>query len=327
MATKIEWARNADGTQGETWNPVIGCSHASPGCAHCYAERMAWRIVNMRMESGNIGPYADVIEWDTEYDHPGGRVVESSPLPEWNGKTVLVESALDKPLRRRVPTRYFVCSMGDLFHESVPDEWIDAVFGIMAHANRHTFIVLTKRAERMHAFLSEWHPQDCAPYPLLNAWIGVTAENQAAADERIPWLLRTPAAVRWVSVEPCIGPVDLRRWMPPFTDCDHYSDEVGCTRPENVYGANPGESRRGILSCKPEYCVFGWRGIDGVGCGGESGSGARRMDLAWVRSLRDQCQSAGVPMFYKQGPGPDGKLVKMPELDGRVWDEMPREAR
>ncbi|MEA4884289.1 MAG: DUF5131 family protein [Clostridia bacterium] len=135
-------------------------------------------------------------------------------------------------------------------------------------------------------------------WPLSNCWAGVTAENQARADERIPLLLQTPAAARFVSVEPMLGPVDLSSWLPPFTDCDHYNG--GCTRPENPLAeTRDPSSRPGILSCTPSACVFGRRGLDWVICGGETGTNARPMHPDWVRSLRGQCLAARVPFHFK----------------------------
>lgn len=269
MPTKIEWVKNEDGSQGETWNPVTGCTKISTGCAHCYAERMAKRQQAM-------GNYRDGF------------------------KVTLRPERLDQPLRWRKPRRIFVVSMGDLFHEDVPFEFIAAVFGVMAAAPRHTFQVLSKRADRMLAFFrwvkvqagivdplggtaeteacviqaqyktgicSDKLWSDRATWPLPNVWLGVTAEDQASADERIPLLLQCPAAVRWVSVEPMVGAISFRwpKW--------HLLE---------------GNDHDGL------------RMLDWIVCGGESGPGARPVHPDWVRSIRDQCAEASVPFLWKQ---------------------------
>jgi protein gp37 len=214
--TEIAWTDS-------TWNPVSGCTPASPGCDHCYAARLAKRL-----------PAA----------HQQGRSFSD---------VVCHEERLDVPLHWRKPRRVFVCSMGDLFHELVPFDFIDAVFDVMSSEGgmHHTYQVLTKRPARMLEFLEAYYVRDLVP-PLGNVWLGVTAEDQQRADERIPLLLRCPAAVRFISVEPMLGPVN-RIWP-----------------------------------------------LDWIICGGESGPRARPMHPYWVRSLRDQCKTAGVPFFFKQ---------------------------
>jgi protein gp37 len=261
MSTKIEWARNADGTQGKTWNPIVGCKEESPGCARCYALRMARRQVAM----GTRG-YSEVVTGD-----------------EWNGKSVLVESALEKPMHWRKPQTVFVCSMSDLFAESVREEWIDRVFAVMALTPQHTYILCTKRAKRMYEYVTNrmytegvddlWQAiedlggnVDISP-PLPNVIGMVTAENQEMADIRIPWLLRTPFVSRWVSGEPLLGPLDI----------------------QEVSTAGIGSAAGNKLS----DCLHG------VIVGGESGPGARPMDPEWVRSVRDQCAEAGVAFNFK----------------------------
>lgn len=247
--SKIEWT-------DATWNPVTGCSVVSPGCANCYAMRMA----GTRLK-----------------DHPSraGLTVASKAGPVWNGHVRLNEGWLDEPLRWRGRKMIFVCAHGDLFHESVPDDWIDRVFAVMALCPQHTFQVLTKRAGRMRDYFTQddgfgrWgyiehrakqmfripRGKTLAPYGgrnLPNVWLGVSVEDQRRADERIPDRLATPAAVRFVSAEPLLGPVKLPAGL-------------------------------------------GW-----VIVGGESGPGARPMHPDWARSLRDQCAAAGVPFFFKQ---------------------------
>lgn len=255
--TKIEWTERS-------WNPITGCSPVSDGCRNCYARRMAKRL------RGRAG-------------YPSNDPFRVTFHPD----------RLEEPLRMRKPRKIFVCSMGDLFHPGVPDEWIDQVFAIMALCPNHTFQVLTKRAERMAKYFGEAESgkrklADAACYgmslgffgaaavasavknwPLPNVWAGVSAENQATADERIPHLLNTPAAVRFVSVEPMLGPVDITRWIW-----------------QNSLDGSPAPKADPVLH---------W-----VIVGGETGPGARPMHPDWVRSLRDQCKVAGVPFFFKQ---------------------------
>jgi len=227
-----------------TWNPIRGCSPMSPGCAHCYALRMANRF------SGSGKPYH-------------GLVRSTKQGPRWTGKTRVVMKALKEPLRWREPRRIFVNSMGDLFHEAIAFAHIALVWAAMRLAKRHTFQVLTKRPGRMLEFVENWGEI------LPNVWLGVSVEDQAWADKRIPELLRTPAALRFVSCEPLLSSVDLRSYFP-------HEVETGQLSSAFVEGVN-------------------W-----VIVGGESGPGARRMDLEWARSLRDQCRQAGVPFFFKQ---------------------------
>lgn len=273
--THIEWT-------DDTWNPITGCSVVSPGCTNCYAMKLAGTRLR---------------------HHPSraGLTVDSKAGPVWNGKLRFNEQWLDQPMRRKRARMIFVCAHGDLFHENVPDEWIDRVFAVMALSPQHTFQVLTKRSARMRAYMTGLDARtrtrkdavevtgmnmimagivktrQQTTWPLPNVWLGVSAEDQARADERIPDLLDTPAAVRFVSAEPLLGPIDL-------TNLDHTGE---CRR----------EKKHGISAL--------WKTslrhrLDWVIVGGESGNGARPMHPNWVRSLRDQCGSAGVPFFFKQ---------------------------
>lgn len=272
--SKIEWTE-------KTWNPIIGCSKISPGCQNCYAERMAGRLANIETTKH----YCGVLNWENgycgnEFESPGKYVSEG-----WNGKTHFVDSALEKPLKRKKPTMYFVCSMGDLFHESVPFEWILHVYEIMSKCPQHTFQVLTKRPERAKAF-SDWLLEGSrfeytklSFWPLSNVWLGVTAENQQQADKRIPVLLEIPAAICFVSIEPMLSKVDLT----------HINEGIGLD-----YNALDGSA----ISLGEKY-LDGDK-LDWVICGGESGPNARPMNSNWVRSLHDQCKEANVPFFFKQ---------------------------
>lgn len=307
----IEWTE-------ATWNPITGCTMVSAGCTNCYAMGLA--ATRLR-------------------NHPSRQRLtrESGGRAVWTGEVRLNDQWLDQPLRWRRPRRIFVCAHGDLFHEAVPDEWIDRVFAVMALAPHHTFQVLTKRPERARAYISshrtseigQWaysmlpskaNPEDFLfavgsdedpdirvnDWPLPNVWLGTSIEDQATADARVPHLLVTPAAVRFLSAEPLLGPVSLSN-----------------------YGT--GET------------------INWVIVGGESGPGARPMHPDWARSLRDQSQAAGVAYFFKQwgewapndaipvsmtgqrkliGGGTlmiqTGKKAAGRLLDGRTWDEVPR---
>jgi len=280
--SKIDWT-------DEVWNPVRGCSVVSAGCKNCYAMRQAHRF------SGAGQPYEGLTEL-------------RSGKPTWTGAVKLVPDALEMPLRWRKPRRVFVNSMSDLFHDGVPFEFIVRVFAVMQASPHHTFQVLTKRPERALAFF-EWlndqrgvtfkaYPdyvcayeaaralddnrwsevRDCGrPWPLPNVWLGVSVEDQAAADKRIPLLLRCPAAVRWISAEPLLGPVDLRQDWVRMMDGTEWE-------------GTPAFEERAT------YAEL----LDWVVVGGESGPGHRTLDLAWARSIRAQCADAGVPFFMKQ---------------------------
>jgi protein gp37 len=263
--TSIEWT-------DVTWNPVRGCSLVSAGCANCYAMKQAHRF------SGNGLPYDGLTEMG-----PHG--------PRWTGKIQLVPEAIDAPLHWKKPRRIFVNSMSDLFHEDVPDEFIQQVWATMACADWHTFQILTKRPERMHRFLcieDHWaqigrlvveispfaakrglHRKSKGQKIFGHLWLGVSVEDQATAEERVPILLQTPAAVRWVSVEPMLGPIQL-----------------GCGGEFFDYGVGRNEQN------DPR--------IHWVVVGGESGPGARPCDMAWIRSIVQQCRAAQVPCFVKQ---------------------------
>lgn len=323
--TRIEWT-------DATWNPVTGCTKVSEGCDHCYAETIAHRFAGTPA-------------------YPNGFAVTLRP------------ERLDQPLRWQRPRRIFVNSMSDLFHKDVPDEYIARVFAVMARATWHTFQVLTKRPGRMRSLLNsvdfyrivraamfEMGSTDVEAYgtelfPLANVWLGVSVESQKWADVRIPQLLETPAAVRFLSCEPLLGPVDLTGFGTAQTYWLTGRPEWG--REESVgngYVVQP-------LTIAPS--------LDWVIVGGESGPHARPMHPAWARSLRDQCVAAGVAFHFKQwgewAPIPDnaaamfsrvrrnicihgrmpsatdpgtpmarcGKRLAGRELDGRTWDEYP----
>lgn len=266
--SKIEWT-------DATWNPIGGCSRVSEGCRNCYAEVMAARFSDPGQWGHGLATRVKRPDGSTDY--------------RWTGKVQLNEKALIKPLLWKKPRRIFVNSTSDLFHESVPGEWIDQAFAVMALCPQHTFQILTKRPERAREYFREtagwrvrvatllntikpsplwngnvhqgWQNLHGRPDGLPNVWLGTSVEDQAAADVRIPHLKATPAAVRFLSCEPLLGPLRI-----------------------------------------DDLTSIGW-----VICGGESGPNARPMHPDWARSLRDQCQAAGVPFFFKQwgewGPG------------------------
>ena len=260
--TSIEWT-------DRTWNPVRGCSVVSAGCKNCYAMHVAARF---------SGP---------------GQAYEGLALrspARWTGGIKLVEKNLFAPLSWRKPQRVFVNSMGDLFHELLADEEIDRVFAVMAMAQRHTFQVLTKRPERMRAYVHGaaarldrhialyWGTGHGVPWPLDNVWLGTSVEDQRTADERIPHLISVPAAVRFLSCEPLLGPLDLRTHL-------------------------------GIVQNHDDLMGL----VDWVIVGGESGADARPMKTAWARQIIGQCRQAGAAPFVKQ-------LGQRP-----VWSEAPED--
>lgn len=287
--TAIEWSE-------KVWNPTTGCDRVSPGCDNCYALTLAKRLKAM----GNAKYQTD------------GKPPTSGPGFGLN----IHPSALDLPLRWRSPKRVFVNSMSDLFHDDVPTAFIGEVFAVMALAERHTFQVLTKRHARMRSVLNsksfmefvqrcavplakEWgfnttwaeRLTDPSSWPLNNIWLGVSVETQQWADIRIPALIETPAAVRWLSCEPLLGEVDLFNHLFPAS-CPR---GCGCRWPEDADWKDCG--------CNGPCCTEEWKpkpGIDWVVVGGESGPGARPMDLEWARGLVDTCADARIPVFVKQ---------------------------
>ena len=264
--SKIHWT-------DETINPVVGCSKISAGCQNCYAENMARRLAAM----GQV-QYQLVTAYGV-----------------WEGRTHFVPSELEKPRKWKQPRTIFISSMGDLFHDTVNIKWQLAVMEMVAALPHHTFIMLTKRPENMKLVIDAWVAEAAGYLP--NLVLGVSAEDQDTADARIRVLLQIPAAKRFVSLEPMIGPVDLYRGGWSFLNALH----------------------------PPAGNKTGWKqGLDGVILGGESGPKARPLDPAWVRLVRDQC--AGTAFMFKQWSGP--KLMNgmyrdgFPLLDGRTLTEL-----
>ncbi len=276
MNNKISWTE-------QTWNPVVGCTRISPGCRGCYAHRMAKRQAGMARAKRAKG-------------QDPGRSAHYEKVENWDG-IELVPEALGDPLRWRKPRRVFVCSMSDLFHPDVPFSYIREVWDKMYSAPRHTFQILTKRPARMLEFMnSEWLPGRGIRYPLDNVHLGVTAEDQERADERIPILLQIPAAFYYVSLEPLLSDIRFHsRWLSGY----HYESgplAEDIRRVEN-------------------------NSLNLVIAGGETGPGARPMHPAWPRSLRDQCASAGVGFHFKSwGEWLDAfTCAQMGLLDGRTY--------
>lgn len=271
--TAIEWAT-------DVWNPVTGCTKVSQGCKNCYAKTLH-DLRHQAYLDGKMVPRQYWVKFEEVQVHP---------------------ERLEDPLKWRKPKRIFVNSMGDLFHEKVSLWFIARVFASMAVAKQHTFLVLTKRPHIMQGLLGNpaWADEvqtmvwsiksaELIDWPLPNVWLGVSAEDQKTADERIPLLLQTPAAVRFVSCEPLLGPVEISKYLAPFMTI-HI--EPGA-QPETLNAL----AQLGRAAYK-QFCDEGL--LDWTIAGGESGPGARPMHPDWARSLRDQCQAAGVPFFFKQ---------------------------
>lgn len=315
--TKIEWTE-------ATWNPITGCSVTSPGCTNCYAMQLAGTRL-------------------AHHESRAGLTREVNGNHVWTGEVRFNEQWLDQPLRWKRPRMIFVCAHGDLFHESVPDWWVDYIFAVMALSPQHTFQVLTKRAKRMREYLSGLtchgdrrflvahaagrmmedgdgaHATVAAncDWPLPNVWLGVSVEDQQRADERIPDLLATPAAIRWISAEPLLGPVDLTRINQAGVD-ECFTSEFPLWRTlkgkawtatrarlNSLNGHYWGEDLinekwEGWTGNEPEPAPGYYKPLDWVVVGGESGKDARPMHPDWARALRDQCAAAAVPFFFKQ---------------------------
>ena len=236
--TKIEWLRNTDGSQGKTWNPIVGCSPCSPGCDNCYALSFARRHAkNPTLPAETREAYAAALT--------DGK---------WNGTTHLISHKAYEPRGWKKPQRIFVCSMGDLFHPSVCHGIATHIFDAIGFCPQHTFLLLTKRPEGIRRLLYE------------------------------------PAAVRWVSVEPCLGPISLEYFLTPVgAETCHWGEEHRAKK------------------CECEHESLDW-----VVMGPETGLGARPMDLDWARDLEKECYRAGVPFFLKK--------IK---LDGHEHREIP----
>jgi len=259
--TKIQWAT-------KVWNPVTGCDKISEGCLNCYSEPFAKRL--QKNPKRNIA-------------YKYRNAFKPTCHPE----------SLFEPYLWKKPQRVFVCSMGDLFHDDIPFDFIRKVMDNIYHNRAHTFMILTKRPQRMKQFF-DWLNNPNLAINFSNLWLGVTAENQQRADERITILLQIPAAIRFVSIEPMLGAIDIEKYL----------DEGGDICPREI--------------------------IDWVICGGETGHNARPIHPDWVRSIREQCKDAKVRFFFKQWGDWDGikmyKVGKKPAgnlLDGIEYSQLP----
>lgn len=291
--SNIEWT-------GQSWNPIVGCSIKSTGCKVCYAMPMAARLAAMGIEQ-----YKGLTE-------------KTKTGAVWTGKIAFAKSVFEAPLKRKKPETYFVNSMGDLFHEDVPFAWVDKVFAVIALCPHHIFQILTKRSDRMLEYmrqercdeinshageLMDWQEMPEVSWPPANAWMGVSAENQDRWDERVPDLLKTPAAIRWVSVEPMLEHInaqqiflkDEERIVEPLTGdwqdgvVDAGDRLVGV---DSKYGSGPK--------------------VDWLVCGGESGHRARPFKTEWMQSLLEQAKASGTAFFAKQTGG--ASKSKLPEI-------------
>jgi protein gp37 len=296
--TKIEWT-------DATWNPITGCTVLTPGCTNCYAMRLAGTRLR---------------------NHPSrrGLTTMTKAGPVWNGKVRLNDFWLDQPLKWKRPRMIFTCAHGDLFHESISYEWIDKVLAVMALTPHHTFQVLTKRAERMRDYCSGFAnvgrgfdivDQERSivggdeayfrrqkrsdgeatgfTWPSRNVWLGVSCERQKEAEERIPFLLQTPAAIRFISAEPLLGPIHLRLQTSSPSDAGVYRTVDALTGKRGHGGPcgwTPAVDRPSA-------------NLDWVIVGGESGPGFRPMQELWASDIVEECTDAGIAVFVKQMAG------------------------
>lgn len=316
--TKIEWTDT-------TWNIINGCSVHTPGCTNCYAMLLA----GTRLAS-----------------HPSraGLTTMTKAGPVWTGEVRLYEPWLTQPLEWTKPRDIFVCAHGDLFHEAVTDAMLDRVFAVMALCaateRRHRFQVLTKRSGNMRRYVGGLAARAdeiaivaadlCADAfrsmpaivdllqrgPLPNVWLGVSTEDQRRADERIPDLLSTPAAVRWISAEPLLGSIDLEHVAAPEEEGDGW--KLNALAPGSCFEFK-GSDGYWYDGDGPEHPALDW-----VVVGGESGRGARPMHHTWARQLRDQCAAADVPFLFKQwGEWAPVCAVDLDALDEQLYHPAP----
>lgn len=279
MATKIEWC-------DITINPIVGCSKCSPGCKNCYAEKMAARLAKHPYPE-IAAKYAGVVDangWTGNFSKPSLAVFRNLP---------------------KSSRLVFVGSMTDIFHDGIVKcgeyhkTWLPMLFDAMLSFPQHIFMLLTKRPQNMKAWI-DFTMEACVDKPLPNLWLGVTVCNQKEADEKLPILLQTPAAKRFVSVEPMLGPINLEKFLISCNGCGNQCSTALCLN-------RPGNGHDLCNACdKPN--PDGPR-LDWVICGAETGPRARPMNPDWARSQRDQCKEAGVPFFFKKM----GNIKKIPD--------------
>jgi protein gp37 len=244
----------------ETINPIVGCSRISAGCEKCYAETAA--------KTARLQQFP-----------------QYQKVAKWNGTVEFVESQLIKPYEWKKSKKIFICSMADIFHENVPFNWVEEIFYMIENCPQHTFQILTKRPERMIEFF-DWYIARNSDHSVElqwtmpdNIWLGVSCENQAMADKRIPLLMEIPAKVRFLSCEPLLEPINLSKFL-PIEWSEIAEDWI--------------ESWPGIGSYSRDAYP------DWIIVGGESGAGSRPCHIDWIRDIASQCQSAKVPVFIKQ---------------------------
>lgn len=290
-SSNIEWT-------DATWNPTVGCTKVSEGCRNCYAMQMAQRIAAAGEWAAAQGKEKTAVQ--AAYAAVVARDLKGSPLPQWNNEVRTIKERLTEPLRWKTPRRVFVDSMSDLFHEGVPFDFIDQVFAVMALTPQHTYQVLTKRPDRMAEYLSiasaalvnRLHGVTSG-WPLHNVWLGTSIEDRPP---RILHLLRCQGVVRFVSIEPLLGRVDLSdhfgRWLCDYCGTSYAEYVNGCPR---CHFGEPGTSTSVRLS-RIHWVI--------LGCESRGGQAGRFADeyAAAARDIIDQCRAAGVPLFHKQMP-------------------------
>lgn len=288
--TNISWTRHpVTGEPGSSWNPVRGCTIRSEGCLNCYAMHMAARYSGVN-SNGKRLPYYGLAKF--KQDH----------TPMWTGKLAFVPDHLNDPIKWRAkPRMIFVNSMSDLFHERMPEEWIHQVIDVMFLAPMHVYQVLTKRTDVMLRYLDRWLGEDLDRVALgdpcrysggnpvrtmpKHMWFGTSVENHKTALDRMSYLKRTPAYVRWLSVEPMIGPVTLKPWAqdgPPV-----------------------------------EWVVIGGES--------SQGGKARPMELPWMTDLIAECRALKIPVFVKQMGESLAREMRLKSPSGKDPAEWPKQ--
>ncbi|WP_026798280.1 DUF5131 family protein, partial [Planktothrix prolifica] len=274
--------------------PIVGCSRISAGCEKCYAETAA--------KTARLQQFP-----------------QYQKVAKWNGTVEFVESQLIKPYEWKKSKKIFICSMADIFHENVLFDWVEEIFYMIENCPQHTFQILTKRPERMIEFF-DWYIARNSDHSVElqwtmpdNIWLGVSCENQAIADKRIPLLMQIPAKVRFLSCEPLLEPINLSKFL-PFDWSEVAEDWIESWPGIGSYSTND----------YPSWVI----------AGGESGAGARPCHVDWLRDIASQCQSAKVPVFVKQlgsnalqGHIVNGSKLKLKDRKGSDINEFPEDLR
>ena len=328
--SSIEWC-------DETWNPTVGCSRVSAGCDNCYAVQMSARLEGMAEADTRNGA-----KKSRKSDYAGLTVLNNKGDRHFNGVVRCLPDRLGDPIKITGNKHIFVNSMSDLFHEQVPFDYVDQVMHTIEKCPQHEFKVLTKRPDRMQ----EYFQSRC--HPAKNLWLGTSAEDQKAWDERVPVLVKCSAAVRFVSVEPMLGGINLRENLTDWNRLESIrytrdgEDQSRCDRCGGDGGIEYDECYKlqpegfptepnhlvSCLDCNGTGIHPWWRTrvrehrlIDQVIIGGESGPGARPCAIEWIRDAIEQCKSAGVPVFVKQiGSNPYLNGVPLEGIKGKGGD-------